>query len=75
MQNRTAGSYAKGKNDEYSDVDLAIRLENNNQSSFIESTILTKLKEEYDMESDIVLLGNKLDEFDETILKYSIRIV
>ena len=69
------GSYAKGKNDEYSDVDLAIRLENNNQSSFIESTILTKLKEEYDMESDIVLLGNKLDEFDETILKYSIRIV
>lgn len=65
----------KEKNDEYSDVDLAIRLENNNQSSFIESTILTKLKEEYDMESDIVLLGNKLDEFDETILKYSIRIV
>ena len=36
---------------------------------------ITKLKEEYDMESDIVLLGNKLDEFDETILKYSIRIV
>ncbi len=36
--------------------------------------INTKLKEEYNMDTDVLLLGDNLDEFDKKVLEYAIKV-
>lgn len=68
------GSYAKGTNDKYSDVDLLFKLENNNNSKLIQKLIKNEFKEKYDMETDIVIMSLPPDEFDKSMMDSGIRI-
>lgn len=68
------GSYARGTNDKYSDVDLLFKLESNNNSKLIQKLLRNEFKEKYDMETDIVIMSLPPDEFDERMINSGIRI-
>ena len=67
------GLYAKGNNDCYSDLDIMIKYNDENQ---IKSLINLKYKLETNLKLpvDLVLVKDKLDEFDIGVLKHAIEI-
>lgn len=67
------GSYAKGTNDRYSDLDLMIKFKP--ESNIKKLTRLKwKLEEELKLPVDLVLVNENLDEFDRGVLKHAIEI-
>lgn len=67
------GSYAKDNNDCYSDLDIMIKYNDENQ---MKNLINLKYKLETDLKLpvDLVLVKDKLDEFDIGVLKHAIEI-
>lgn len=73
------GSYAKGKNDNLSDVDLFFEITNKEDVNFIPLSYLLKkcMKEKYEMYIDVLIhYENKnYDQFEKKIMSYAIRLI
>lgn len=72
------GSYAKQKNDEYSDIDLLVFYKGNKIDVSLNDLIIkTVLFNEYEMSVDAVPIieENGLDSFDEKVMSYAIRLI
>lgn len=69
------GSYAKGTNDEFSDVDLLLVFDDETDAIVLCPIIKDILKEDYEIDSDIVpAIDGQLDEFDLHAVEYGILI-
>lgn len=67
------GSYAKDNNDCYSDLDIMIKYNDENQIKSL-INLKYKLETELKLPVDLVLVKDKLDEFDIGVLKHAIEI-
>lgn len=72
------GSYAKQKNDEYSDIDLLVFYKGNKIDVCLNNLVVkTVLLKEFDMSVDAVpvIEDNGLDSFDKKVMSYAIRLI
>ena len=67
------GSYAKGNNDCYSDLDIMIKYNDENQIKNL-INLKYKLETELKLPVDLVLVKDELDEFAIGVLKHAIEI-
>ncbi len=69
------GSYAKGTNDKYSDVDLLLVVDNELDTIVIAPILKEILHLNYDMDTDVVpAVVGSLDDFDTSVIKHGILI-
>lgn len=72
------GSYAKKKNDEYSDIDLLVFYKGNKIDVSLNNLVIkTVLFSEYEMSVDTVPIveENGMDSFDKKVMSYAIRLI
>ena len=69
------GSYAKEKNDKFSDIDIMVKFNENIENQKVYALALKKsLQKAINVPVDIVVLRKKPDDFDLGILKHAIEI-